>query len=606
MSIRILNESVARKIAAGEVIDRPHSVVRELIDNSIDANASKIEIHIEDGGRQSIRVTDNGDGMTAEDLRLCTLSHATSKIEHEDDLLKVNSLGFRGEALSSIAAVSRLSIRSKPSGSETGNQLRCTLGEPVVVNPSPSQSGTSVEIRELFFNLPARRHFVKSASAETNLIKRTITDKAAAYPRISFQLYIDSRPDLMLLPGSRLDRIVQLYPKIAPREMWYKAEGTAEGFRISVFAVRPDIYRRDRRYLQAFVNTRRVNEYALQQAVEYAYSDYIPGGNFPISFVFIDIDPALVDFNIHPAKKEIRFRNRETVHHKLVSTVQSALKSYALSVRKTVQPIFPSYDLDFPAVETLTTAEQATRPIGLTPKPNTAFTSRIQQAGDHSSPDTIRQNTPDSQSTAVPSFNLQNRFTPSGELSRRLNTDRLPDGQEYHYFGQLFRLFLLVEYDERFFIIDMHAGHERLQYDLLKEENSSQQLMIPLGFSVDEGQSEYLTTHMSELKELGIEIRKISYENWELITVPARFTGDPHKLIPFLCGKSGHSSQLSVFLYATIACKSAVKDGDLISDDQAHAIIRGVFQLPDARCPHGRPIWIEFDKESLFSMVGRE
>ncbi|AFG37515.1 DNA mismatch repair endonuclease MutL [Spirochaeta africana] len=611
MSIRILTDAVARKIAAGEVIDRPFSVVRELIDNSIDAGADRLDLYISDGGRASIRLVDNGSGMDKQDLELCTHSHATSKISHEDDLLKVRSLGFRGEALSSIAAVSRLEIQSRSADSDNGYMLRCTLGEAPQVSARACRFGTTIEVRDLFYNLPARRHFIKSASAETRLIKQVVQDKAAAYPAIEFHMHTDQRSMLQLLPQEPLSRLQQLYSSLAPSNLWFSAAGSDSGFSVQFYGVAPDITRRDRRYVQAFVNSRRVNEFALQQAVEYAYSEYIPGGNYPIGFVFVQIDPELVDFNIHPAKKEVRFRDRNTLHHRIVEVIRSSLRSYALTARAAQSPQRISYDLDFPA-QPGRSGIPGEHPgdTGDTghPAPTRHAVHPIAGTGHHlAAPAAPR---PFEAPSGV-RYDLQRRFTPVTPSSLTTNppNDQAVGesaGLSYRYLGQLFDVFLLVESGERFYIIDMHAGHERLRYDTLRHAGDAQKLVVPLSFQVEPGQTAYLQQQMSVLGELGIELEQISDTTWELTGVPQSFSGDPHRLLPFLRGESGPNSNLSMFLYATLACRSAVKEGDRLLPEQAHQIIEGVFRLEDARCPHGRPIWIEFDRQTLYTMVGRE
>lgn len=562
MSIQVLQESVAKKIAAGEVIDRPCSVVRELLDNSLDAGASSIEVHITDGGKQSIRVVDNGSGMSKEDLQLCTLSHATSKIRHEDDLLSVSSLGFRGEALASISAVAKVTLQSRTPDAKNGYILYRDISDTTEVRPAPCPIGTIIEVRDLFYNLPARRHFVKQAAAETGLIRRTLTDKAAAYPDVEFKLYVDSKLNTHSVPESRIDRIRNLYSNAAPANLWYSVSANRQGFSLTFVGVKPDMYRRDRRYLQVFVNKRRVSEFALQQAIEYSYSDYIPGGNYPVGFIFIDIEPNLVDFNIHPAKKEIRFRNKGELHHQIVVMLQSTLKGHSISVRKKADHTV-SYDLDFP-----------------------------------------KRN----HSQRTVQYDLHTQFIPPDTKNTVVyeNPHDTRTRMDYRYIGQLFDVFLLVESDERFFMIDMHAGHERLQYDIFRNAHSVQQLMIPISFTVSDSRNTYLQQNETVLSELGISLKACGQLSWELTGVPETFAGDPHKLIPFLAGEQGYSSQLAVFLYATLACRSAVKEGERLLPEQANAIIKGVFQLDDARCPHGRPIWIEFDRRTLYKMVGRE
>ena len=559
MSVKILSDTVARKIAAGEVIDRPFSVVRELIDNSIDANAGKILTYIENGGIHGIRVIDNGSGMKKNDLEMCILSHATSKISHEDDLLQVNSLGFRGEALSSIAAVSKYSIKSRTKEMSHGFEISGTIEKNTEISASQCPIGTVVDIRELFYNLPARRHFLKTPAAESGLIKRAIMEKAVCFPQIEFSLFSDNKLSLNLIPSKRLERIQQLYKDLAPNTLWYSIKEEYPDIEVNICGVRPDIYRRDRKYLQIFINNRRVQEYSLQQAIEYAYDSHIPGGTYPIAFVFVNIKPHLVDFNIHPAKKEVRFHDGRSVHHKVVETARKAL----LDSNKIV----------------------------------------IQ----HSKPDTRYYPKSDSDNF----FEFSNQTAPSQPPIAYQNnqthlevTDSMT--KPYRYFGQLFEVFLLVSKQDIFYLIDMHAGHERLQFDLFKKGNATQKMILPISFEVESAQSEYLYQITSILSDMGIVIQQISQKTWELVGIPPTFAKDPHRLIPFLRGHSGQADQIAVYLYATLACRSAVKEGDKLTSEMAHRIIDGVFALENPKCPHGRPIWIQFSKAHLYKMIGRD
>ena len=325
--IRILREEVSRKIAAGEVIDRPFSIVRELLDNAIDAGARSVDVSLEGGGLTRVRVVDDGAGMGSDDLALCGQPHATSKIETEDDLLRATSLGFRGEALSSIALCSRLVMVSCSDPRGPACRLEVQGGRRIALEPAQGRRGTVVDVSELFFNYPARRKFLKSASAEAGLCRSIVVDRAAAHPDIAFRLFSDEQVRLSLPPASPVARIAQSHD-LDPRLLAESSE-SGDGFTVSVIAGSPELRRRDRRLLQCFVNRRRVTEFALLQAVEFGFSGYMPGGWHPAAFVFVQIDPSLADFNIHPAKKEVRFRSLPDVHRAVVAAVRKMLEPRA-------------------------------------------------------------------------------------------------------------------------------------------------------------------------------------------------------------------------------------------------------------------------------------
>ena len=299
--VRVLSEPVARKIAAGEVIDRPFAAVRELLDNAIDSGADEITLTLEGGGIEGIAVRDNGCGMIREDLEICWLPHATSKIESMEDLESVLTLGFRGEALSSMAACSRLEIVS--SRNEKAFRLTIHGGKMLELISHRGAPGTSVTVKGLFYNMPARRRFLKSSRGEITMCRRIFLEKAAAHPEVAFRLFIDGVLKNYLPVSSPLERIPAAWPRLAPPSSWWETQAEGDGFRITAVHARPEISRKDRQYIQIYANRRRIDEFALVQAVQYAYDAWMPGGTFPTAFIFIDVDPSLVDFNIHPATR---------------------------------------------------------------------------------------------------------------------------------------------------------------------------------------------------------------------------------------------------------------------------------------------------------------
>ncbi|MFW6329235.1 MAG: DNA mismatch repair endonuclease MutL, partial [Alkalispirochaetaceae bacterium] len=279
--VAVLPESVARRIAAGEVIERPASVVRELLDNSIDAGAASVTVEIRSGGLESIRVDDDGAGMSRDDLELCWKPHATSKISRAEDLTHCRTLGFRGEALSSVAAVSRLEIRSRQAGAEAGHRLLVSNNRLEALEPAATSPGTTVAVDGLFYNLPGRKRFLKTPRSEAQQIRKVILEKALPQPEIRFRLIADGKEQLLLPAGSLEERAGALFgDKVAPQSI-HRLEGSGEGFSLTVLAADPSQVRRDRKQIYTFVNGRRLREYALLQAVDYAFTDTMHGGLYP-------------------------------------------------------------------------------------------------------------------------------------------------------------------------------------------------------------------------------------------------------------------------------------------------------------------------------------
>ena len=330
--IQILREEVTRKIAAGEVIDRPFSVVRELLDNSLDAECSEITLMIEGGGLSRIRVIDHGFGLSEEDLRLCFLSHSTSKIREEEDLYRSTTLGFRGEALASIGTCARLEIVSKPSEENHANRLTVQDGKLLSLDPCQGKDGTNTEVTELFAHVPARREFLKSRSAETTMCKSIFLDKTLPFPDLSFRFFVDGSLNIFLPAQDLLNRVSTAYSSQLKPSLLHEIEVDGEGFTARVVLGGPELSRRDRKLIQVFINKRRIFTYPLVQAMEYAFSPYLPGGNFPMAFIFLEILPQLVDFNVHPAKKEARIKILSQIRRDLALKTKSFLSSlYSLA-----------------------------------------------------------------------------------------------------------------------------------------------------------------------------------------------------------------------------------------------------------------------------------
>jgi DNA mismatch repair protein MutL len=591
--VALLPPEVSRRIAAGEVIERPASVVRELLDNSLDAAAGSIDVSWEGGGVELIRVHDDGRGMTAEDLELCWHPHATSKIRSIEDLDTSRTLGFRGEALASVAAVSDLEIRTYRSGDTTGTALRVRHAEAPETGPAPPVPGTIVEVRQLFANLPARRRFLSRAQAESQAIRNVVLDKALPFPSIRFSHSTGSGETRVLPVHSLIERVGAVFGSPVPVESLHHVSGSGEGFSLTVVAAEPAIVRRDRRLIRIFVNNRRVQEYALVQAVEYAYRDVQHGGLFPAAAVLVDIDPALVDFNIHPAKREVRLRTGSEIHHRLVEILRSFLRTWTVRAVTLGEELWPRT-----AAEARTDIPGTFGVSGGPGAPDSPRTGRAWTAG------AARSNAATGENRGAGGRSLR-RETPRTAAHFDHATRAIPGREELVHRGTLFGTFLVVERGDEAWIIDQHAAHERLLYDRFAAARTSQKLLIPDEFEVTENQDGMLRAHHHRYREIGIELERVAVRRWQLVAMPGEYRNNSEDMIETILELGGLHEELDRQFVAEMACKAALKAGDYLDGVTVLSLAERTLALEEPRCPHGRPLYIELTRERLERLIGR-
>jgi len=577
--IKILRDTVAHRIAAGEVIDRPFSVVRELLDNAIDSSASSVDLYIDNGGLDRIRVIDNGHGMDPEDLKLCFLPHSTSKIRELEDLDSLDTLGFRGEALSSIAACSKLEIISS-TAEGVPHRIVVNNGRLEDFSPFRGNKGTVVSVSGLFHEMPARKRFLKRPSAEASACKKTFLEKALPFNDRSFRYYQDGELKLYFPESSLKDRILHAYKGVLHGDLVHEAKADSRDFSLTVIAADPSYTRKDRRFIQIFLNNRRITDFSLIQAVEYGFSEYLPGGTFPVAFLFIKINPSLVDFNIHPAKKEVRIRNTSELHHETVKLIKKLMEQFSYNFRKSVS--FPgehpgSAEFKFSGGE-----NQKEHP-GFTESRYTG--TRVAPAA----------------SDIMPEYRILDESPfPKPKPSDRGNEE------PFRYLGQVFNLFLIISAADNIYFIDQHAAHERILFNKFLEDTSSvQELLIPRIFTVDGDVSNIIRGSIDEYLRAGIILEELADSQWSLKGVPENCTGLEEMIVEFIKSQKGTVKDLKTALYADMACKSAVKDGEVMDSASAVELIRKTLELENARCPHGRPVWFQISKDELFKLVGR-
>ena len=599
--VQLLEPIVAQRIAAGEVIDRPASVVRELIDNSLDASASTISVIIEEGGIRRIKVIDDGLGIHPEDLQVIGHSHATSKVRTLSDFDTLKTLGFRGEALYSIAAGARLTISSTPQGT-MGASITIQGDSFSPVEPGGPSGGTIVEVTDLFAEIPARRLFLKRPSSEAMMVKQSILDKALAFPHVTFTMTHNGKESLFLPATTLKKRVAQVlknHKDIVSSELLEMHE-EGEHFTISVISTGTDTYRTDRKYIQIFVNNRIVDEYSFVQAVTYGYDPYLPGGAFPYCYVYVNVDPELVDFNIHPAKREVKLRNRAQIHHQLVLLLQYHLRYNHFTADRS------QADDRYSTESVLFTASEAPPSVH-----DGGSAARHEGQNDHS--------------PVFSSFHQQRHGGQTHERAGREDTwydtakqlfmrpgnrssevSRTEEQEDFIYHGQVFSLFLLAEKGDSLYLVDQHAAHERILYDEMRQYDGFQPLMIPVTFEVERSVDEFLTAHSDMYRSLGIHLVRTDDLLWAIeATIPHYREMESLLIEGIQSFSSGTLEELHKMLFATAACRKAIKEGDPIDTAQAVALLRKVFALERPTCPHGREFVLEITRGDLYRSVGR-
>ncbi len=619
--VRTLNPEVARKIAAGEVIDRPNAIIRELMDNSIDAGARSITVEITGGGIDKIRIIDDGAGMTQEDLKNCARPHATSKIETEVDLMNLSTLGFRGEALASIAAVARLSIQSG------GFKMRASITEDHIIEPVAPIKGTIVQSEGLFENFPARRQFLKRPATEGIMCRNTFIEKALARPDIAFRFVADGETKLDLPAGQSLkDRFVMANNYSEGPELFYEFSQSSGGenpeWSFTLVIGEPAVSRTNKKEIFIYANGRRIQEYSLVQAVEYGGQGFFPNGTYPVAAVFVQVRPDLIDFNIHPAKREARFSDISVLHHGLSSSIRTFFHQYTYSNFKEDKPADQEREQELNFTPQLPETDTKTEtPHSITDsvyekhisykasetKAEALSDFRSKYLGIKSGASSGKETASENRSSAV---NYSSTRSLAEEALAAAATSTLSsDTQKIRYIGPCLGTFLLVEKNNCLYIIDQHAAHERILFDRLMNSQGNaprQPLLIPYKIKTEsKTQDNQLEKLKQELNKIGFETEHTSDGLWEIKTIPDRWTGTEYDLRTLLFVKQVEPKEIIRSIAAMTACKAAVKDGYVLDDITATRLAEQAFTLEDPHCPHGRPIYTVISREKLFELVKR-
>lgn len=610
--VRILPPEVARKIAAGEVIDRPNAIVRELMDNAIDSGADSITVEIYGGGIDKIRVIDNGSGMSREDMEIAATPHATSKISSEQDLLNLSTLGFRGEALSSIAAVSKLTIVSGE------YKLETSVTEKNKITQVTPFNGTTVQSENLFQNFPARRMFLKRSTTEGKMCFNTFIEKALPFCNIEFRFYQDGELKLNLPKEDSIQkRFTAACDYGRQKDLFFTQKNHAQdnSWSFELIIGEPGIYRNDRKEISIFVNNRKISEYSLMQAIEYGCMGYFPNGTHPVAALFVTIDSKLVDFNIHPAKKEVRFKDINELHHSVSNTTASFFKN---STIKSLKP-----ELDASYYENTFSKELFQSPVSQSDTDYTGESglSRYERLNAPTSKNYFKAIEEKSYNSDLRSVFMNNsKATYAQKLAEMAyqedektepQTDSIPqnavNSDSIKYFGTTLGVFLLVEKDNTLYLIDQHAAHERILYDsIMTTKAKSQKLLIPYHLeSQSTADDEYLESVKDQLEEKGFILKNNGNGSWQITEVHERWTGTERDLQTLLLDQKIAPDKILTYIAASTACKAAVKDGYYLDSETAKELAVKALSLPNPHCPHGRPVWTAITKEKMFELVKR-
>ncbi len=573
--ISILPDLLINKIAAGEVIERPASVVRELLDNSIDAGATEIDVEVMHGGKKLVKVSDNGAGMDREDAALCFQRHATSKIKGEDELFHISTLGFRGEALPAIASVAKITLTTSPAGADAAIRVEIGPGNMIETSEAAPLKGTTIEVRDIFYNTPARRKFLKTIPTELSHIIGIVVQKAFAYPGISFSL-LHNKSELLNAPvaSGLKERFVQLYGQEMAGE-FLELEKESKSMRITGFASSPDFTRASRSHQSIFINRRPVKNGTVNHAVCNAYREVIPGGRHPAYFLFLEIDPSGVDVNVHPAKREVRFERPDDIHRFVGAAVYEALN--------------PGTEIDV--------------------SPPQASSGGGGFRGIPGYQHNRQENPVVSESlSALPGVSQTDFFT-SGIA---------PDVSPFFHIGESF---IATVTGDGLLIIDQHAAHERILYERFLEKSSieTEPLFLPIRIELPVAEYNLIIRHKDFLRGLGLDIEEFGGNNLIVRSLPKQLGKADMKglLLDIAAGiveqdtsgiKGGLTEEgLLKNIAARLACHKSVRGSEQLSNAELSKMMSDLDNTEEpGRCPHGRPTRIHFSLDDLNRMFKRK
>lgn len=619
--INVLPKEIYQLIAAGEVVERPSSVVKEMIENSLDAGAKNITLEIKNGGSTYIRITDDGCGIERDDVRKVFVSHATSKISQKDDLNSIGTLGFRGEAMASISAVSKVELLTKAQNEEIGTRYEIEGGQEIEFDDAGCPNGTTIVVRDIFFNTPARMKFLKKDVTEGNQVAAIVDRMAISHPEISFRFIRDGKQ--MLITSGNGDLKSTIYSVLGKEisDSLMSVDYSYDNMRLSGFVSKPTASRKSRAMQFFYINNRVVKSKTAMAALEQAYKNTIMVGRFPACVLNIELNPAQVDVNVHPAKTEVRFANERPVFDLVYYGVKTAIENDT-----TVKEI------------------QFKENTGFNSSPNSIFNSARQESTyqskfeffkkkDEPPVQQVIKTKPSEDFWRVESPKPKYEITEKEDIIEKAETT-LPKAEEipqeevvikdekdyeniipnFKLIGEAFKTYLIVEIENELYFIDKHAGHERMNYEKFKAQATveTQMLLAPVAVNLTKDEFIAVSENMELIKSCGFELEEFGESQIIVRAIPSLVDNDDVKDLMLEIAQKllDHKTDIIPdkidWIYHSASCRGAVKAGDYTSRQEQEMFIKKLLSMPNIRfCPHGRPVFIKMSKYDIEKQFGR-
>lgn len=633
--VKLLDQNTANQIAAGEVVEKPASVVKELVENALDAGAGKIDVTIFEGGTQYIRVADDGSGMTEANAKLAVLRHATSKIRAAEDLMSLHTLGFRGEALPSIASVSNFQLLTRPADEEFATSIRIDGGEQTECQQTGGQAGTTVIVENLFFNVPARRKFLRTNATEGRYINELLTRLALSRPDVRFKL-VSNDKEVLSTPGngSLFDTITALYGKKVSDEL-LKVDFTGTDVKITGYIGKPTLLKGTRQWQTFMVNGRIINNRMMSKAIDHAYQSQVPKSGFPFAVLMVEVDTHTIDVNVHPQKSEIKFSDDSVIYKAMYKALTDALTKPMSAKPQQALDLLPDSELavfkpvgqgiitdDMP----LPKQQSAPKPAPVQqPKPAYADIFKTAQAHEPQ-PEPVQSEvwkqveytyTPPKTEPVYTINEVREEFRKQDEVAANVIgfTDTNSETESIWPIGQVDKTFIIAQSEDTLYLIDQHAAHERILYDKFVNAHNNipaQTMLMPLYIDVTAHDTEIIEKHREDFSRLGVDIEPAGEALLRVSCLPADIKADGaedfiREITKMLSEMKNISpSDLRQNMLHMMACKAAIKAGEVLNMRQMRQLIIDLCNTEHPfTCPHGRPCMIEISSAELYKMFKR-
>ncbi|MCI5735904.1 MAG: DNA mismatch repair endonuclease MutL [Eubacterium sp.] len=628
--INVLPKEIYQLIAAGEVVERPSSVVKEMIENSLDAGAKNITLEIKNGGSTYIRITDDGCGIERDDVRKVFISHATSKISKKDDLNSIGTLGFRGEAMASISAVAKVELLTKAENEEIGTRYEIAGGEELEFDDAGCPNGTTIVVRDIFFNTPARMKFLKKDVTEGNQVAGIVDRMAISHPEISFRFIRDGKQ--MLITSGNGDLKSTIY-SVLGKEMsdsLMSVDYSYENMRLTGFVSKPTASRKSRAGQFFYINNRIVKSKTAMAALEQAYKNTIMVGRFPACVLNIELDPSQVDVNVHPAKTEVRFANEKPIFNLVYYGVKTAIENdrTVKEVEFKEKPIYQKSNVyqnddnksfqakfDFfkkkdepPSQQVIKTKPREDFWRVEAPKPEYKITRDDKPKADINIEYKEPENFVPDQKEEIPKAQADEKVVITDEKD---NENVIPD---FKLIGEAFKTYLIVEIENELYFIDKHAAHERMNFERFKSQATveTQMLLAPVVVNLTKDEFIAISENIDLIKQCGFELEEFGESQIIVRAIPSLVDGDSVKDLMLEIAQKLLEHKTDIlpdkidWIYHSASCRGAVKAGDYTSRQEQEMFVKKLLAMPNIRfCPHGRPVFIKMSKYDIEKQFGR-